>query len=130
MLYTLPASCRRGCVTCWPPCAEPARCTETSHETTVQILLNLTEPAAGLACSTLSTDLPTFFVDRFPSVKNDLSHKQKGELANLTRSIHACPENDLHLMLTQQCDEKDDRPLANRLGPSLGVDGPRRGKRS
>jgi hypothetical protein len=58
-------------------------------------------------------------VDRFPSVKNDLSHKQKGELANLTRSIHACPENDLHLMLIQQCDEKDDRPLANRLGPSL-----------
>ncbi|USX34838.1 MULTISPECIES: hypothetical protein [Pseudomonas] len=50
-------------------------------------------------------------------------------MANLTRSIHACPENDLHLMLTQQCDEKDDRPLANRLGPSLEVDGPRRGKR-
>lgn len=108
----------------------PARYAETGHETTVQFLLNLTEPAAGLACSTLSTDLPTFFVDRFPSVKNDLSHKEKGELANLTSSIRSCPENDLHLMLIQQCDEEDDRPLANRLGPSLEVDGPRRGKRS
>lgn len=77
-------------MTCWQPYAEPARSTETGHKTTVQFLLNLTEPAGGLAYSTLSTDLPTFFVDRFPSVKNDLSHKQKGELANLTRSIHAC----------------------------------------
>lgn len=105
MLCTLPVSCRRGYVTCWQPYAEPARSTETGHKTTVQFLLNLTEPAAGLACSTLSTDLPRF-VDRFPSVKNDLSHKEKGELAKLTSSIRSCPENDLHLMLIQQCDEK------------------------
>ncbi len=40
----------------------------------VQNLLNLTEAASGLAYSILSTDLPTFFVDRFPRVKKDLSH--------------------------------------------------------
>lgn len=28
-----------------------------------------------MGCSILSTDLPTFFVDRFPSVKNDLSYR-------------------------------------------------------
>ncbi len=49
----------------------------------VQFLLNLTEPATGMAYSTLSTDLPTFFVDRFPNAKNDLSHTQQCRIGQL-----------------------------------------------
>ena len=124
-------------------------------ESTVKILLNLTEPAVGLACSTLSTDLPTFFVDRFPSVKNDLSHKQTrriGQFGQLDPRLRTARidakaklhrmrgggrlneasalENDLHLLLIQQCNQRDYRPFADGLGPSLEVDGPRRGKSS
>src|SRR5690606_40509618 len=42
------------------PCLTPAR----GGDTAVQILFNLTEAAAGVTYSVLSTDLPTFFVDK------------------------------------------------------------------
>src|SRR5690606_23103067 len=73
------------------PCLTPAR----DGDTAVQILFNLTEAAAGVTYSVLSTDLPTFFVDRFPNAKNDLSHVQQGRVGlpdqfdPLARADHA-----------------------------------------
>jgi hypothetical protein len=137
MPCTLQANCRRGYVTCWQPCAAPVWPLATTLETAVQFLLNLTEPAIGLACSTLSTDLPTFFVDRIPSAKNNLSHKQAcriGQPDPLERPARISGggrlheafalENDLQLARVQRCKAGKTGYLQSNWA-RLEVDGPR-----